>query len=143
MLGWWCREPWWRRRPAGCLGQVRLPCAHGQPLLPNTLHFCLMLASFSSTHPACRAVKNKRDYLGKGNHFSWLYLSRLAALKEYAFMKALGDHGMPVPKVCAAAVVNSGGSAELLRFMEALGDHGVLYTWLAFLPCWWFVGVVG
>lgn len=46
-----------------------------------------------------RAVKNKRDYLGKGNHFSWLYLSRLAALKEFAFMKALGEHGLPVPKV--------------------------------------------
>ncbi|KAG1665804.1 hypothetical protein FOA52_015297 [Chlamydomonas sp. UWO 241] len=44
-----------------------------------------------------RAVKSKRDYLGRGNHFSWLYLSRLAALKEYAFMKALGEHGFPVP----------------------------------------------
>ena len=28
---------------------------------------------------------------------SWLYLSRLAALKEYAFMKALGERGFPVP----------------------------------------------
>ncbi|KIY91481.1 RIO kinase 2 [Monoraphidium neglectum] len=28
-----------------------------------------------------RAVKSKRDYLGKRNSFSWLYLSRLAALK--------------------------------------------------------------
>lgn len=44
-------------------------------------------------------MKSKRDYLRKGSHFSWLYLSRLAALKEYAFMKALGDHGLPVPKV--------------------------------------------
>ena len=29
---------------------------------------------------------------------SWLYLSRLAALKEYAFMKALHEHGFPVPE---------------------------------------------
>jgi len=28
---------------------------------------------------------------------SWLYLSRLAAMKEYAFMVALGEHGLPVP----------------------------------------------
>jgi hypothetical protein len=47
----------------------------------------------------CRAVKSKRDYLRKGSHFSWLYLSRLAALKEFAFMKALGEHGLPVPQV--------------------------------------------
>ena len=54
-----------------------------------------------------RAVKSKRDYLGnRGNHFSWLYLSRLAALKEYAFMKALGDHGFPVPQVYCWGCVN-------------------------------------
>ena len=44
-----------------------------------------------------RAVKSKRDYLRKGNHYSWLYLSRLAAIKEFAFMKALGEKGIPVP----------------------------------------------
>lgn len=44
-----------------------------------------------------RAVKNKRDYLRNRNSFSWLYLSRLSALKEFAFMKALGQAGLPVP----------------------------------------------
>ncbi|KAH6778294.1 protein serine/threonine kinase [Perilla frutescens var. frutescens] len=44
-----------------------------------------------------RAVKSKRDYLRHRSSYSWLYLSRLAALKEYAFMKALGEHGFPVP----------------------------------------------
>ncbi|TVU36234.1 hypothetical protein EJB05_18159 [Eragrostis curvula] len=44
-----------------------------------------------------RAVKSKRDYLVHRRSFNWLYLSRLAALKEFAFMKALGDHGFPVP----------------------------------------------
>lgn len=45
-----------------------------------------------------RAVKSKRDYLMHRNSYNWLYLSRLAALKEYAFMKALGEHGFPVPE---------------------------------------------
>ncbi|MFS8011443.1 putative non-specific serine/threonine protein kinase [Helianthus anomalus] len=34
-----------------------------------------------------RTVKSKRDYLKHRSSFSWLYLSRLAALKEFAFMK--------------------------------------------------------
>jgi len=46
-----------------------------------------------------RQLKNKRDYLRNPKcHFSWLYLSRLSAMKEYAFMKALYDNGFPVPK---------------------------------------------
>lgn len=44
-----------------------------------------------------RKLKEKRDYLGKRKSASWLYLSRLAAMKEFAFMKALYDHGFPVP----------------------------------------------
>ncbi|CAN6542163.1 unnamed protein product [Malus baccata var. baccata] len=44
-----------------------------------------------------RAVKTKRDYLKHRSSYSWLYLSRLAALKEFAFMKALEEHGFPVP----------------------------------------------
>lgn len=45
-----------------------------------------------------RAVKSKRDYLKKKKAKSWLYLSRLAAMKEYAFMKVLYAHGFPVPE---------------------------------------------
>ncbi|KAL5719820.1 non-specific serine/threonine protein kinase [Ranunculus cassubicifolius] len=44
-----------------------------------------------------RAVKSKRDYLKHRKSFNWLYLSRLAALKEFAFMKALKTHEFPVP----------------------------------------------
>ncbi|KAF7833724.1 serine/threonine-protein kinase rio2-like [Senna tora] len=44
-----------------------------------------------------RAVKSKRDYLRHRSSYNWLYLSRLAALKEFAFMKALQEHGFPVP----------------------------------------------
>ncbi|XP_055357597.1 serine/threonine-protein kinase RIO2-like [Paramacrobiotus metropolitanus] len=45
-----------------------------------------------------RRLKEKRDYLKHRNNASWLYLSRLAALKEFAFMKALYDRNFPVPK---------------------------------------------
>lgn len=44
-----------------------------------------------------RAVKQKRDYLLERSSASWLYMSRLSALKEYAFMKALHEHGFPTP----------------------------------------------
>ncbi|XP_020388092.2 serine/threonine-protein kinase RIO2 isoform X2 [Rhincodon typus] len=45
-----------------------------------------------------RNLKNKRDYHKHRQKMSWLYLSRLAAMKEYAYMKALSDRGFPVPK---------------------------------------------
>lgn len=34
-----------------------------------------------------RTIKSKRDYLRKGQSASWMYMSRLAAIKEFAFMK--------------------------------------------------------
>ncbi len=43
-------------------------------------------------------MKNKRDYLKHRQGYSWLYLARLAAMKEFAFMKTLYDHKFPVPK---------------------------------------------
>lgn len=45
-----------------------------------------------------RAVKSKRDYLKHRKSASWLYLSRLASLKEFAYMKALHDRGYPTPR---------------------------------------------
>ncbi|XP_035219255.1 serine/threonine-protein kinase rio2-like [Stegodyphus dumicola] len=45
-----------------------------------------------------RKIKEKRDYHKHRNSTSWLYLSRLAAVKEFAFMKALYDCEFPVPK---------------------------------------------
>lgn len=44
-----------------------------------------------------RTVKTNRDYIGKRQHYSWLYLSKVAATKEFAFMTALYEHGFPVP----------------------------------------------
>ncbi|XP_056393532.1 serine/threonine-protein kinase RIO2 [Hyla sarda] len=45
-----------------------------------------------------RNLRNKRDYHKHRHKMSWLYLSRLAAMKEFAYMKALYDRGFPVPK---------------------------------------------
>lgn len=45
-----------------------------------------------------RNVKEKRDYHGKRKSISWLYLSRISATREFAYMKALYERGFPVPK---------------------------------------------
>jgi RIO kinase 2 len=45
-----------------------------------------------------RTVKNNREYLRKGGSGSWMYMSTLAARKEWTFMRALRDSGFPVPE---------------------------------------------
>ncbi|SOV11494.1 serine/threonine protein kinase RIO2 [Plasmodium sp. gorilla clade G2] len=45
-----------------------------------------------------RTIKNNRDYYGKKCFRNWLYLSRIAATKEYAYLKALYENKFPVPK---------------------------------------------
>lgn len=45
-----------------------------------------------------RSVKINRDYVGGRKHTSWMYMSRLAAEKEWAFLKALHSHGFPTPR---------------------------------------------
>lgn len=60
----------------------------------NTL--CLKLHRLGRT--CFRNIKNKRDYHGKRKSASWLYLSRISATREYAYMKALYDREFPVPK---------------------------------------------
>ncbi|GIQ89552.1 serine/threonine-protein kinase Rio2, partial [Kipferlia bialata] len=45
-----------------------------------------------------KSVKTNRDYMdGRTGHASWIYLSKLAALKEFAYMTALHERGIPVP----------------------------------------------
>lgn len=58
--------------------------------------FCLKLHRLGRT--CFRAVKEKRDYHGRRHRASWLYLSRISATREFAYMKALYDRGFPVPK---------------------------------------------
>lgn len=45
-----------------------------------------------------RTVKTNRDYQGKRKHISWMYLSKLAAEKEWAFLKALHSQNLPTPR---------------------------------------------
>lgn len=39
----------------------------------------------------------KRDYLKDRKSVSWFYMSRLSAMKEFAFLKALYERGFPTP----------------------------------------------
>merc|ERR1719422_1975854 len=57
---------------------------------------CLKLHRLGRT--CFRKVREKRDYHKKRKQMSWLYLSRISATKEFAYMKALYDRGFPVPK---------------------------------------------
>ncbi|XP_033829046.1 serine/threonine-protein kinase RIO2 [Periophthalmus magnuspinnatus] len=63
---------------------------------PNGEQYALKLHRLGRT--SFRNLKNKRDYHKHRRNMSWLYLSRLSAMKEYAYMKALYDRGFPVPK---------------------------------------------
>ncbi|KAI4840154.1 serine/threonine protein kinase RIO2 [Plasmodium brasilianum] len=45
-----------------------------------------------------RTIKNNRDYYGKKKFRNWLYLSKIAATKEYTYLKALYENNFPVPK---------------------------------------------
>ncbi|TDH12693.1 hypothetical protein EPR50_G00049960 [Perca flavescens] len=63
---------------------------------PNNEQYALKLHRLGRT--SFRNLKNKRDYHQHRKSISWLYLSRLSAMKEFAYMKALYDRGFPVPK---------------------------------------------
>ncbi|XP_036888124.1 serine/threonine-protein kinase RIO2 [Sturnira hondurensis] len=60
------------------------------------LQFALKLHRLGRT--SFRNLKNKRDYHKHRRNMSWLYLSRLSAMKEFAYMKALHERRFPVPK---------------------------------------------
>ncbi|WVF67880.1 hypothetical protein IAT40_002641 [Kwoniella sp. CBS 6097] len=78
-----------------------------------------------------RAIKSKRDYLGKRRSASWMYMSRLSAQKEFAFMKALYNHGFPVPVPIDQArhcVVMSMIDGQPLRAIDQVADPADLYS---------------
>ncbi|XP_023330318.1 serine/threonine-protein kinase rio2 isoform X2 [Eurytemora carolleeae] len=56
---------------------------------------CLKLHRLGRT--CFRKVREKRDYHKGRKSMSWLYLSRISATKEFAYMKALKNRGFPVP----------------------------------------------
>lgn len=57
---------------------------------------CLKLHRLGRT--CFRNIKDKRDYHKHRKSASWLYLSRISATKEFAYMTALHSRGFPVPK---------------------------------------------
>ncbi|NXU47078.1 RIOK2 kinase, partial [Turnix velox] len=94
-----------------------------------------------------RSLKNKRDYHKHRQKMSWLYLSRLAAMKEFAYMKALHDRKFPVPKpvdynrhavvmelidgypLCQVRQLEDPGSvySELMDLIVKLANHGLIH----------------
>ncbi|KAH7275466.1 RIO1 family-domain-containing protein [Fusarium solani] len=78
-----------------------------------------------------RTVKSNRDYLKNRQSGSWMYLSRLAAMKEFAFMKALREEGFPVPEPIAQSrhtIVMSLIDAFPLRQISDVPDPASLYA---------------
>merc|ERR1719471_1435392 len=71
--------------PEGADGQVE-----------SEQQLCLKLHRLGRT--CFRKVREKRDYHKTRKQMSWIYLSRISATKEFAYMKALYDRGFPVPK---------------------------------------------
>ena len=77
-----------------------------------------------------RKLKEKRDYHNRRHFCSWLYLSRIAALKEFSFLKALSARKFPVPKpidVCRHTVVMGLIDGPTLCHLDALERPGELF----------------
>ncbi|KAG2149935.1 RIO1 family-domain-containing protein [Suillus cothurnatus] len=78
-----------------------------------------------------RAIKEKRDYMGKRKSASWMYMSRLAAQKEWAFMKILHEHDFPVPRPVDQArhcILMEAIDAYPLRQIADVPSPGKLYS---------------
>ncbi|XP_076293936.1 RIO kinase 2 [Lasioglossum baleicum] len=106
---------------------------------------CLKLHRLGRT--CFRNIKEKRDYHQHRKSASWLYLSRISATREYAYMKALFDRGFPVPQPidlnrhCVVMELVEGGPLcgmkevedveslydELMNLIVKLGNHGVIH----------------
>ncbi|KAL4872665.1 hypothetical protein BDV12DRAFT_161961 [Aspergillus spectabilis] len=78
-----------------------------------------------------RTVKTNRDYLRNRSTGSWMYMSRLAAMKEFAFMKTLRENGFSVPEPIAQnrhTIVMSLIDAFPLRQISKVPDPASLYS---------------
>ncbi|KAI1174613.1 Rio2, N-terminal-domain-containing protein [Nemania sp. FL0916] len=78
-----------------------------------------------------RSVRQNRDYLRKRQGGSWMYLSRLAAEREYAFMRVLRDEGFLVPEPLGQSrhtVLMSLVDAFPLRQIASVPDPALLYA---------------
>ncbi|KAF9412569.1 Serine kinase [Entomortierella beljakovae] len=80
-----------------------------------------------------RTIKSKRDYLKNRKSASWMYMSKLAAEKEYAFMKILHENGFPVPEPIDQSrhcIVMELIDAFPLRQITEVAEPGKLYSTL-------------
>ena len=78
-----------------------------------------------------RSIKNNRDYLKHRTSASWMYMSRLSALKEYSFMQVLRRNGFHVPEPVAQSrhtVVMELVDAFPLRQIQSVPDPAGLYA---------------
>ncbi len=78
-----------------------------------------------------RTVKTNRDYLRNRQSGSWMYLSRLSAMREFAFMEALKNAGFPVPDPISQSrhtIVMSFVDASPLRQITSVPDPAGLYA---------------
>jgi len=95
-----------------------------------------------------RKLREKRDYHKNRKRISWLYLARLAAVKEFAFMKVLHDRHFPVPKpidfnrhcvimeliqghtLCQVHSVQDVGQlySDLMDLIVKLAEHGLIHS---------------
>ena len=78
-----------------------------------------------------RSIKNNRDYLKHRTSANWMHMSRLSALKEYAFMKALRENGFNVPEPIAQSrhtIVMELVDAFPLRQIQSVPDPAELYA---------------
>ena len=78
-----------------------------------------------------RSVKANRDYLRNRSTGSWMYMSRLAATKEFAFMKTLCENGFAVPEPIAQnrhTIVMSLVDAFPLRQISEVPRPALLYA---------------
>lgn len=62
---------------------------------PNGQYVVLKLHKLGRT--SFKTAKTKRDYMGSRKSASWMYISRLAAVREFGFMVALKERSFPVP----------------------------------------------
>ncbi|KAI0857631.1 Rio2, N-terminal-domain-containing protein [Xylaria cubensis] len=78
-----------------------------------------------------RTVKANRDYLRRRQGGSWMYLSRLAAEREYAFMRVLKEEGFFVPDPLSQSrhtILMSLIDAFPLRQIASVPDPAALYA---------------
>ncbi|KAK8742204.1 hypothetical protein OTU49_002176, partial [Cherax quadricarinatus] len=107
---------------------------------------CMKLHRLGRT--SFRKLREKRDYHQNRNRMSWLYLSRLSATKEFAYMKALHERGFPVPRPvdcsrhCVIMELVNGHPlcnihevkdvpelfSDLMNLIIKLANHGVIHS---------------